>query len=691
VVVTLHVAVAVVAGVSSFVLAAVGLALGRPGWIKRGFAVGMAMFGIQALATAAVLNASDVDASPAGWLMVREAARLIAPVAWAVFLAALARHHAAPLPRLIQVGGTVGLAGCIVAFGCFATLGGPYVVEAAGRVHQSVLTPIGVASASFQLVGTVAVLAGLEACLRTSRGPSRRRTKFVVLGLGGVFLVQFYVLTQVVLFHALTATQLETEMASLLIGNAVLAVGVARSRLSGGELAVSRALVYRSVTVGILGGYLLVVGGVSWLLRFLEIPEQTFWVTLAVFVLTLTVAALLLSEEARWQVKRFIGRHVYRSKYDYREQWIAFTKRFGALPTLEKLGQPLLETMTEAVGGDAAVLYIGDEASQHFRLAAAVRTADAPTQVQAAHRLPAMLVARQKPMITDVPAGWGGPNFDEAFPGGSVAVPLLWRGELLGFAIFGPERTGTGYTPEDLEFMATVGQQATGSIVTARLSEDLARTREFDAFARVASFVMHDLKNLISGMSLLSQNAVKYLDDPEFQKDTIRTLSRTVERMQGLLARLSAGADALVVCAEPVDLRSVVREAVEGVAVPDRVKLVVELGQTPPVSADSEALQRAIHNLLKNATQAIAGEGSVAVTLQHVGDTVVLRIADTGCGMSDEFIAHSLFVPFRTTKRGGWGIGLFQVKEIVERHGGELTVTSKEGSGTTFEISLPCQ
>jgi hypothetical protein len=67
----------------------------------------------------------------------------------------------------------------------------------------------------------------------------------------------------------------------------------------------------------------------------------------------------------------------------------------------------------------------------------------------------------------------------------------------------------------------------------------------------------------------------------------------------------------------------------------------------------------------------------------------MLSVADTGCGMSEEFVRESLFVPFRTTKRGGWGIGLYQVKEIVERHGGTLTVTSKEGSGTTFQITLP--
>ena len=86
-------------------------------------------------------------------------------------------------------------------------------------------------------------------------------------------------------------------------------------------------MVYRSVIVGVLSTYLLAVGGLGWLLTYLQIPENAFWVTLAVFVSTLVLAAVLLSEQARWRVKRFIALNFYRSKYDYREQWMSFTKR----------------------------------------------------------------------------------------------------------------------------------------------------------------------------------------------------------------------------------------------------------------------------------------------------------------------------------------------------------------------------
>jgi putative PEP-CTERM system histidine kinase len=225
--------------------------------------------------------------------------------------------------------------------------------------------------------------------------------------------------------------------------------------------------------------------------------------------------------------------------------------------------------------------------------------------------------------------------------------------------------------------------------VTARLSEDLARAREFDAFARVASFIIHDLKNLISSLSLLSQNAVKYFDDPEFQKDTILTLSRIVEQMQGLLARLSSPGEPLVLRGQPVDVVRVVRETVDTMAFPGTVHVVTELAAVAPVLGDFDGLRRVLQNLLTNAVQALNGEGTVTVKVEYQNGSAVLSVADTGCGMSEEFVRESLFVPFRTTKRGGWGIGLYQVKEIVERHGGTMAVTSKEGSGTTFHVTLP--
>jgi signal transduction histidine kinase len=96
-----------------------------------------------------------------------------------------------------------------------------------------------------------------------------------------------------------------------------------------------------------------------------------------------------------------------------------------------------------------------------------------------------------------------------------------------------------------------------------------------------------------------------------------------------------------------------------------------------------------IQNLALNAIDAVSGDGEIAVETYPDGDGVVFSIADDGCGIPAEFLKHSLFAPFRSTKKGGWGIGLYHAKEIVESHGGSIEVASREGEGTTFRVRLP--
>jgi len=686
--------VAGLATASSLALAVAGALLGRPGWIKWSFVFGMAMFGVEAFTTVMLRGAADLPSTQLFWLKIREGARIGAPLGWTVFVGALTRHHTAPLPRPWKVG--VG-AGVLITVGLFAavwTVGAMRIPVYSGSFFstlfgRAVVTDVGVGSAALQLILTLATLAGLEACLRTSRGPKRRRAKFLVLGLGGILLIRFYWLSQLALFRTITTMDLDIEAVTLLIGNAVLAVGLARSRWSDMQLAVSPVVVYRSVTFLILGSYLLAIGGLGWLLNYLQIPEQAFWVTVGVFVSALALAAILLSERAQWRAKRFISRYVYRTKYDYREQWITFTRRLGTLLTVDDLSRELLEVIREAVGSTGAILYIADDRNRTYHVAGALWIPEQAPSVTADDPSVAALATADGPTILDSDLAWGGAALARAFPAGSAMVPLRWGGRLIGFFVLGPERTGMPYTPEDVEFMSTMAQQAAGAIVTAQLSESMARDREFEALARVASFVVHDLKNLTAGLSLLSQNAVKYLDDPQFQKDAVLSLARTVDRMQALLARLSSRAEPLVHLDQDVDVAQVVREAVETIAAPNGVSVLTELERVPVVRGDSEALGRLVLNLVNNAVQAVSGPGTIIVTVKLRSDAVILAVADTGCGMSEEFIRESLFVPFRTTKRGGWGIGLYQVKEIVERHGGTLAVTSREGQGTTFEIALP--
>ena len=112
-----------------------------------------------------------------------------------------------------------------------------------------------------------------------------------------------------------------------------------------------------------------------------------------------------------------------------------------------------------------------------------------------------------------------------------------------------------------------------------------------------------------------------------------------------------------------------------------------DLAELPPVSGDRDALLPRVHNLVTNAVEAVEGEGAISVRTYREGGSAVFSIADSGCGMSAEYMRKRLFTPFQSTKKGGWGIGLYHSKGIVEAHGGRIDVESRHGESTTFRVA----
>lgn len=682
--------VLVLAGAAGLGLAATALARPPRGRLRWTFGLGMAAMAVEALAAFALVQYTDTAAERLLCLQLYVAAGLLLLIPWTLFTVALATPWWRPLPAMARYA-VLGLAAVATALALGAWHPAAFEVsELPGPFYAVRLGPIGRLAATLQLLGTVAILAGLEAALRMSRGEARWRTKYLVLGLGGIFLVRFYFLSQTTLFNVLLASYMTTTAATFLVGSALVAVSLARDRL-GIELSVSRQMVYRSVAVGVLGLYLLAVGGLGWLFDRLGMAEELVWSSVVVFVSALALAAVMLSEAVRWRIKRFLAVNFYRSKYDYRAQWTSFTTRLGSLVTVEELAPEILQAVADAIGTKTGLLFLRDPADGRYHPVAAVGLKRPDSALDADSSLLALPGPAHAPQpLGDTCRGAGmAPAVIEAFGEGAVLVPLPWRGGLGGVMLLGPERTGTPYTGEDIEFLATVAQQGAAALATAQLSETLTRAREFEAFHRLTSFVMHDLKNSIAALSMLSDNALKHFDDPEFQRDAVRTLARTVDRMKGLLGRLSGAPDAADLRRQPVDLAAVALEAARPLLDNDRIALVKDLAPVPPVSGDADALLRVVQNLVSNAAQSVAGNGTVTLkTFQHDARAVV-SVTDTGCGMSEEFIRKSLFSPFRTTKKGGWGVGLYQAKGLVEAHGGTIEVSSAEGAGTTFRVSLP--
>jgi len=135
-------------------------------------------------------------------------------------------------------------------------------------------------------------------------------------------------------------------------------------------------------------------------------------------------------------------------------------------------------------------------------------------------------------------------------------------------------------------------------------------------------------------------------------------------------------------------LNQIVTDALAALKLSADTTLITDIQPLPRIRLDGEQLNKVVTNLVLNAAEAVSGRGQVRVATSRQNGWVVLTVDDNGCGMSDEFVARSLFRPFQTTKKSGLGIGMFQSKMIVEAHGGRIAVASQPGTGTTFQVFL---
>jgi signal transduction histidine kinase len=209
------------------------------------------------------------------------------------------------------------------------------------------------------------------------------------------------------------------------------------------------------------------------------------------------------------------------------------------------------------------------------------------------------------------------------------------------------------------------------------------------AFQTLSSFFVHDLKNLASMLSLTVQNLPNNFDNPEFRRDALKVISESVEKMNAMCSRLSLLGRKLDLDRREIDLNDLVRETLGRVNGSLRVPVEAALQPIPRIFVDREQMQKILLNLVLNADDAIEGSGTIRVATAVREGWLVLTVSDTGRGMSEEFIARKLFLPFQTTKSKGLGIGLFQSKRLVEAHGGRIEVDSDEGRGSSFHVLLP--
>lgn len=647
------------------------------------FTCGMASLAlIQAGAAAMMLSEGLAEAGFRLYLT----GQLLLPPAWGVFSYVFARTG---LRRMAREKAPVLLPIFISsAFFIFQAWGMDLEADFNGTLHTG---PQARYMYLYLIIGIVPALIQLENTFRSSSGTKRWQIKYLIFGLGGILAFFIYLSSQEFLLSSYGIETVLLASAVVLICSAMVTVFMVRHRLMDVNIFVSRYFVYNSVALIAVGVYLITIGLVVHGIKVLDLPFNYFVSNLFIFVSVLALIILLSTYFLRRKVQLFINRNFYSHKYEFRDKWMETIDKVSSRQSVEELEAVLTDMISTSMFSRPVLIWLFDPLSGHFRASLA---SSQDESISGAHPLVGFIRQMQSPFSAfDLPKTVEGLEARSVFErtGTILCAPIKAGSDLIGFVLQGADISGERYIQDDFELLKAITTQAAVQIKNIRLSQDLINAREVEAFHRLSAFVMHDLKNLANSLSLVSQNASHNMDSAEFRKDAFRTIELTVARMKELIEKLSN-----LPKGQQIDKFSVpVRDYIEGVIrkLPlsaDRdIMLSNEVREGLRAEIDPDALETVFVNLILNACEAIGRGGRITVSSSEAEDHIMISVSDTGPGIPADFIKNGLFRPFRSTKKTGLGIGLYQCKSVVEAHGGTIEVRSSAGSGTTFRIKLP--
>ncbi len=541
----------------------------------------------------------------------------------------------------------------------------------------------------FILLYAVLTLLNLEGTLRASSGSIRWRIKYMLIGAGGFMASLVFYYSNALLYRSLDTSLQPVRGAIVIISSLLIMISIFRQAFPKDGIYVSRGIFYRSFTLLVVGAYLLGLGIMGTGMRYFGENFGRYLSIIIVFAGTLALIAALFSETLRRKVKVFIDKNFYRDKYDYRTQWLQFTQRISSTKSFDELLSAVLEGFASAIGSKTRSLWLYNSISDVFY------------QAQPRNILASSFTLKGRSTLISYfkEKGWIFNTEDEDYKileenkeffektNASVVVPFMSNDSLIGFLVLGKALSNIIYTYEDYDFLKTLARQAASAIMNARLAEELAEAREMEALGRISSFVLHDLKNLASTLSMSAENALDNINNPDFQKDILKNLSSSVNKMRDLIKKLSDMPKKVELNLQTVDLVPLIKDTVNPFS-NGKTKVGVEGPEQLISRMDREEIKKVIINLLLNAVEAANG-GNVNIKISTDNGMACITVSDNGCGMSDEYIEKYLFKPFHTTKKKGLGIGLYQCKSVVKAHNGNIKVKSREGAGTDFMVYLP--
>lgn len=605
---------------------------------------------------------------------------------WYAFLLLLLRSDSAQKKSRRGTDWMVFVAIVLTMFGLFAWFSEVMGFEKFGDATRQLLF----SSMAFPVFGMVL----LEQVFRSATEDSLWSIKPLCLGLSGAFIFDLYLFSQAVLFNHRDDDALSIRGAVHAAIVPLLLLSSTRSHDWISNIRISPKAAFHSATLLIAGVYLMFISAVGYYLRhFGGEWGRALQLGLVIFALSALVM-LSLSSAVRAKLRVFLGKHFFRYRYDYREEWLKFTRALSVKNSPQEMGQQVVRALADMLESPAGGLWLKTKGEAAFSQTVRWNMAEVLAREEVNSPMCQFMLTSGWVINLEEYRSFSRryghlklPAWLRELAQAWLVVPLMVGDDIIGFVVLASSRTRMDVNWEVNDLLKTAGQQAASFLAQMQATEALLEVRKFDAFNRMSAFVVHDLKNIVTQLSLMMKNAKRLGNNPEFQQDMLLTVENTLDRMRQMMLQLREGATPPG-AAFGVNLGAIVQRIEKVVAGRGR-KLEVELLESVDARGHEERLERIIGHVVQNAFDATEPTGRVWLRLDRAGGQARIVVADTGQGMTQDFIRDRLFKPFQTTKQAGMGIGAYESFQYVQELGGKIEVESELKKGTTVTIRLP--
>ncbi len=388
-----------------------------------------------------------------------------------------------------------------------------------------------------------------------------------------------------------------------------------------------------------------------------------------------------------------------KNKVDKLSDLIEATKIVNSAIEIDKLLGLILDVATRGTNADRGTLYLIDEQTGELWS----KVAQGSNMVEI--RLPlgkglAGYVAKTGEVVNIVDA-YKDPRFNPEIDRKSgyktrnvLCMPMRNKeGKIVGIFQFLNKRDGS-FGTEDEAFIDGLSVHGSIALENARLAREMVQNERLSAVGRMASTIIHDIKNPMGTLRMYAQVIKKKTDNAEagqLADEMIRQVDRFVNMTQEILD-FSRGVSEIHL--EEVDMGEMMESVVQFIEKDlsrKNIQIVRRLEYAGTATIDVEKMVRVFYNLAGNSADAMKDGGTLTIATCGRDHNLVIEVTDTGSGIPEE-IRSKIFEPFFTHgKRHGTGLGLAIVKKIIDDHQGRLEVESQVGKGTTMRMILPLQ